>query len=241
MKTNLENYEERFFDYMDGQLSPEEMREVEAFVAMHPELEEDFKLCCATKLEPDPAITYPHKEALTHPAEKKALVIPLFVKIASVAAAIAVFFGIGWHLLPFDKVPTPTAYPPIANLQPIPAQCLETPQQEMQLAKTRLKRVSLSSPAMDWSDFEEIASLEPVRLNRLPWNGNIVYGDLEIQMSSLTIPPMEETLVLDTKESFVDNARKISRSIYKQTAKTILTAYYTADCYLDEAKARVGR
>lgn len=241
MKTNLENYEERFFDYMEGQLSPEEMTDVEAFVAAHPELEEDFRWSRACKLEPDTSITYTHKEALTQPAEKKALVIPLFVKIASVAAAIAVFVGIGWHLNPYAKVPGLTTCPPIANLQPIPAKCLETSQQETPLAKTRLKRVRLSTPPMDWSDYEEIASLEPVRLNRLPWNGNIVYGELEIQASSLPKPQLEESLATTTEENFVDNARKLWGSIYKQTAKTFLTAYYTADCYLDEARERAGR
>ena len=63
MKTNLENYEERFVDYMEGQLSADEMREVEAFVAQHPELEEDFKLFCSTKLEPDTSVVYTKKES----------------------------------------------------------------------------------------------------------------------------------------------------------------------------------
>ena len=52
MKTNLENYEERFVDYMEGQLDATEMKEVEAFVALHPELEEDFRLFCSSRRLP---------------------------------------------------------------------------------------------------------------------------------------------------------------------------------------------
>lgn len=245
MKTSMENYEERFFDYMEGALNPDEMKEVEAFVASHPELESDFKYCLATKLKPDHTLVFEHKEALTHPVAKKATVIPLFAKIASLAAAIAVLLTIGWFFLHKEQQPTREPVPLIASLPPIQAQSIDSPPLNTQLAKTRLKKVQkhtpthLTEPAREVTVSEKITTLEPVRPRQLTLNETLLYAETELQASLISMPIVTEERSLPEEEGFFDNALKFSRSILKQTAKTFLTAYYTADCYIEEAKERI--
>lgn len=53
MNINLHNYEEYFLLYADKELSLEEKREVEAFVQLHPELEEEFEMINSAILEPE--------------------------------------------------------------------------------------------------------------------------------------------------------------------------------------------
>ena len=280
MKTNLQNYEERFVDYMEGQLSPDEMREVETFVAHHPELEEDFKLFAISKLEPDPKVRYEHKEALTHPADKPK-VVHLFVKIASAAAAVAVLFGLGWFFLRQGQEPVVTQQPLIANLTPIKATALNlsSPPQELvpsshkrpvsypttrpQVAKTpaahatpsQPENESPSIPARETVNPIDLAQLKPLPMRPLPWNGSVEYGSVENEM----IKDVETRLALlepydlldeagnsplakggsianELGQYFFGNASRIARNLYKQTAKTVMTAYYTADGYLEEVR-----
>ena len=83
MKTNIttDNYEAYLLDYMEGNLSPDEAEQLKAFVATQgmdwDELTEELP-----HLE-TPQIAFEGKEKL----KKKAAVVPLYVKIASVAAA----------------------------------------------------------------------------------------------------------------------------------------------------------
>lgn len=288
MKTNLQNYEERFVDYMEGQLSPDEMREVETFVTHHPELEEDFRLFAISKLEPDPKVRYENKEALMHPSDKLK-VIPLFVRIASAAAVVALLLGIGWFFLRQGQDPTVTEQPLIANLTPIRATALDLTSPSQELApsscprpfmsqKTKshtvkfpaqpktspmedpsasLETAELSDPIYPIESIEliGIAQLEPKRLRQLPWNGSIEYGSVENEMIKevearfAQLEPYDlfedwkpspfakgESIAASLGQYFFGNASRVARNLYKQTAKTVMTAYYTADGYIDEKR-----
>jgi anti-sigma factor RsiW len=48
------NYEEQFLLYVDGELSPEAMTEVEQFAALHPDLNEELQLLLETRLDSEP-------------------------------------------------------------------------------------------------------------------------------------------------------------------------------------------
>ena len=134
MKTNLDNYEERFVDYMEGQLDAEEMHEVEVFVAQHPELEEDFKLFCASKLEPDLAVTFDKKESLM---QRTPVVRPLYARIVAAAACVALLVGLGIRFLkPHQGF---VAQPPLAELTPIEASSIATHQEPQSLRVSNLK------------------------------------------------------------------------------------------------------
>jgi anti-sigma factor RsiW len=56
------NYEEFFLLYIDGELSPEGCDAVEAFAAMHPDLQEELEILLTTKLDAEPVLF--NKESL---------------------------------------------------------------------------------------------------------------------------------------------------------------------------------
>lgn len=117
MKTNIttDNYEAYLLDYMEGNLSPDEAEQLKAFVAAQgldwDELTEELPHLEA------PVLAYENKEGL----KKKAAVVPLYVKIASVAAAAGLLLTVGlWPEKTLPKVE------PIANLKPIEVSRINT-------------------------------------------------------------------------------------------------------------------
>jgi hypothetical protein len=64
MNINRHNYEEYFILYMDNELSSDDSRMVEEFVALHPDLKEELDLLLQYKLSPDTEILFPGKEEL---------------------------------------------------------------------------------------------------------------------------------------------------------------------------------
>ena len=117
MKTNIttDNYEAYLLDYMEGNLSPDEAEQLKAFVAAQgldwDELTEELPHLEA------PVLAYENKEDL----KKKAAVVPLYVKIASVAAAAGLLLTVGlWPEKTLPKVE------PIANLKPIEVSRINT-------------------------------------------------------------------------------------------------------------------
>ena len=112
---NIDNYEAYLLDYMEGNLSPNEAEQLKAFVAAQgldwDELTEELPHLEA------PALAYENKEGL----KKKAAVVPLYVKIASAAAAAGLLLTVGlWPEKTLPKVE------PIANLKPIEVSRINT-------------------------------------------------------------------------------------------------------------------
>lgn len=89
---NENNYEERFIAYQELLLDEKEKREVEDFVEQNRFLIKDLHAYRECKLEPDTSIVFEDKDSL----KKKAVVMPLYAKIAAVAAVIALLFGLFW-------------------------------------------------------------------------------------------------------------------------------------------------
>ena len=115
MNITTDNYEAYLIDYLDGNLSDDETEQLKQFVAAQgldwAELTEGLPQVTA------PAITYNGKESL----KKKSTVIPLYVKIASAAAAAGLLLTIGlWPEKSLPKVE------PIAELKPIHSQLTVT-------------------------------------------------------------------------------------------------------------------
>ena len=110
MKTNIttDNYEAYLLDYMEGNLSPDEAEQLKAFVATQgmdwDELTEELPHLEA------PQIAFEGKEKM----KKKATVVPLYVKIASIAAAAGLLITVTlWPEKSMQKTET------IAELKPI--------------------------------------------------------------------------------------------------------------------------
>jgi hypothetical protein len=115
MNINNDNYEAYLLDYMDGNLSPDAIRQLKAFVAAQgldwDELTEELP-----RLEA-PAVTFGGKESL----KKQRAVVPLYVKVASAAAAAGLLLT--FTLWPEKQLPK---VEPIAQLKPIEANQIET-------------------------------------------------------------------------------------------------------------------
>ena len=131
MKTNIttDNYEAYLLDYMEGNLNPEMTAELKAFVAAQgldwDELTEELPHLEA------PQIVYEGKEKLKNPepvegskgrsSNNKRTIIPLYVKIASAAAAAGLLLTVSlWPEKSMPKVE------PIANLKPIEISRIDT-------------------------------------------------------------------------------------------------------------------
>lgn len=122
MNITIDNYEAYLLDYVEGNLSPEGAAELRQFVAAQgmdwDELTEELPHLEA------PVLAYENKEGL----KKKAAVVPLYVKIASAAAAAGLLFTVGlWPEKSLPKVE------PIADLKPIAATRIERPSERLAL------------------------------------------------------------------------------------------------------------
>ena len=254
MKTNLENYEERFVDYMEGLLDANEMREVETFVAQHPELEEDFKLFCSTKLEPDTNVVYTKKENLM---KTGTVIRPLFVRVVAAAACVALLIGIGIRFLkPHQSL---EQQPMLAELSPIAAQPISVQQDIQELRKSDVKPMSspkkssrtepveaITEPVEAIETFEAIeliAAVPSVEPKPLEWSNDLAYDDIEIRMDmelgerlSMIGPLADVPFDIDVRGSLFGNVGQATKELYKRTAKVVMDVYYTADYRINEAK-----
>lgn len=118
---NEDNYEERFIAYQELLLDGEEEREVEEFADKNPFLLKDLRIYGNCRLEPDTAIVFKDKENL----KKKAVILPLYAKIAAAAAVIAVLFGLFW--LPKNENDTANQQPVLVELTPKPSENVLNP------------------------------------------------------------------------------------------------------------------
>lgn len=122
MNITTDNYEAYLLDYVEGNLSPEGAEELRQFVAAQgmnwDELTEELPHLEA------PVLAYENKEGL----KKKATVVPLYVKIASAAAAAGLLLTVGlWPEKSLPKVE------PIADLKPVAATHIERPLERLAL------------------------------------------------------------------------------------------------------------
>lgn len=231
MKTNLENYEERFVDYMEGQLTAEEMQEVEAFVAEHPELEEDFKLFCSTKLEPDTSVVFIKKESLM---QTGTMIRPLFVKIVAAAACVALLIGIGVRFLkPHQEL---EKQPMLASLTPIEAQLIDTKEETQGLRKSDARPVSIPRTRLveETSPIELIAAIDPIKTVAIITPAPTL--ELDERLASVGPFVTEEPEAVNLKNYLLGGIAQTTKTLYKLTAKTVMDVYYTTDYKINEAK-----
>ena len=90
MKINLQNYEEWMVDYIEGNLTPAQERELQEFLVFHSELQKELEAFGMTKLVPDSSVVFPDKASLKREASG-GRVFTLFSWVKYTAAAAAVF------------------------------------------------------------------------------------------------------------------------------------------------------
>jgi len=162
MNINTDNYEAYLLDYMEGNLGPDETEQLKAFVAAQgldwDELTEDLPHLDA------PQIAFENKERL----KKKSAVVPLYVKIASAAAAAGLLLTVSlWPEKSLPKVE------PITDLKPIEAYRI-TP--ETDLLKLPKRPTSFVKPVavikeepivFEKTNLPLMAKLEPIRASEI--------------------------------------------------------------------------
>lgn len=116
---NMENYEELMLLAADGELGDEELAQLQEFIKQHPELENEWKLYMATRLQPDETLVYTAKETLLK-KETKTITFGKWWMYAA-AACLAILIAIpllrtGEEIKPADEIvqtKTTISEPPI--------------------------------------------------------------------------------------------------------------------------------
>lgn len=104
MNLNHHNYEEYLIDYLEGNLNPEQLGALEAFLAANPDIADEVNALASYMpiLVPDDNITYTHKAALKKPEDTKSVPFWGNVKgrffVLSLAAAF-LLFAVGWWVV----------------------------------------------------------------------------------------------------------------------------------------------
>ena len=171
MKTNItiDNYEAYLLDYTEGNLSPDEAEQLKAFVATQgldwDELTEELPYLEA------PQVAYENKADLKQrPLSLRSLstveaskgrpqrnIIPLYVKIASVAAAVGLLLIVGlWPEKSMPKVE------PVANLKPIEISRIDTEEPLALLPRRVTESIDpLPRTSLRWDDMLSEATNQP--------------------------------------------------------------------------------
>ena len=181
MKTNIttDNYEAYLLDYMEGNLSPDAAEQLKAFVATQgmdwDELTEELP-----HLE-TPQIAFEGKEML----KKKAAVVPLYVKIASIAAAAGLLLTVTlWPEKSMQKTET------IAELKPILPDRLITasetttlPTRTFHFAQPQVvkkEKPTISKTISERVETPLVAQLEPQKAPILPTSSTASEPDFDL-------------------------------------------------------------
>lgn len=104
---NLSNYEDYFLLLVDEELNEKNTHEVEKFVLMHPEVQDEFTLLKSVKLEPE-LLQFKNKQSLYRLEEKKQRrIVPMVWMRMSAAAVILGLIAAMWIFNQNSKINNP--------------------------------------------------------------------------------------------------------------------------------------
>ena len=243
MKTNItiDNYEAFLLDYMEGNLSPDEAVQLKAFVAAQGmdwnELTEELPHLEA------PAVTYQGKENL----KKKGTIVPLYVKIASAAAAAGLLLTV--TLWPEKSMPR---VEPIANLKPIEVSKINTNEPIVLLPRRATESINpLPRTGIRGDDLRSEGHLTSKRTAMpllaelptktatalqidLPWTN---FDEPDFDLMAYRMNTELAMMSFDGNEFSDDAEEETAKKELNLAATDIaLTAYYRADERFEEAK-----
>ena len=219
MKTIIttDNYEAYLLDYMEGNLSPDEAEQLKAFVAVQgldwDELTEELPHLEA------PQITYEGKESL----KKKATIVPLYVKIASAAAAAGLLLTVS--LWPEKSMPK---MEPVAELKPILPTRLITSEENQTLPPRTISFVvpqtkAKKQPKPIRTETALLADLQPLKAEGTPialTTTQLETPDFDLMAynmnNNLAISKYNENELVDDTED-EDELSIIGKGIYRLT------------------------
>ncbi len=95
MKITINNYEEWMIDYIEGNLSNDQRKQLAEFLEFHPELKAELELFGQTKLQPDTNLVFANKDLLKKKENGRVITMMSWVKYSvAVAAVLMVFIGV---------------------------------------------------------------------------------------------------------------------------------------------------
>ena len=119
MQINRQTYEEYFLLYADGELNESEMKAVEQFIKLNPDLAGEFGLIQDTVMKPDGSIIFENKELLFRDeSEQRKVIYMRWYRMAAAAVLLLAFSIIGWLFLGDRNMhhePVAIVQPPQAN------------------------------------------------------------------------------------------------------------------------------
>jgi len=219
MKTIIttDNYEAYLLDYVEGNLSPDEAEQLKAFVVAQG-LDWDELTEKLPHLEA-PQIAYEGKESL----KKKTVVVPLYVKIASVAAAAGLLLTVS--LWPEKSMPK---MEPVAELKPILPTRLITSEDNLALPQRTISFVApqpkaKKQPKAIRTETTLLANLQPLKAEGAPIA--LTTTQLETLDFDLMAYPMNDNLTFSSygENELVDDIEDedelslIGKGIYRLT------------------------
>lgn len=98
------NFEKRFVEYHDGELSDEEKSFVQSFLSEHPNLKNEFNLISQAYLAADKQIVFPHKDLLYR--KNPVVRFGIFMRLAAAAVFIGFIFWMGIKVIQKPDEPT---------------------------------------------------------------------------------------------------------------------------------------
>ena len=181
MKTNIttDNYEAYLLDYMEGNLRPDEAEQLKAF-AVAQGMDWDKLTEELPHLE-TPQIAFEGKEKL----KKKAAVVPLYVKIASVAAAAGLLLTVTlWPEKSMQKTETIAELKPILPGRLITASETTTlPTRTFHFAQPQVvkkEKPTISKTVSERVETPLVAQLEPQKAPVLPTSSTVSEPDFDL-------------------------------------------------------------
>ena len=194
MKTNItiDNYEAYLLDYMEGCLGPDEAEQLKAFVAAQgldwDELTEELPHLEA------PQIEFENKERL----KKKGALVPLYVKIASAAAAAGLLLTV--TLWPEKQLPK---VEPVAELKPVLPTRLITSEESQTLPPRTVSFVTTQNKATQ---------------NKVKKHPNTVRTETELVMDLQPIKAGGAPIALTTTQAYEPDFGLIAYHLYSAPA-----------------------
>ena len=261
MNINTDNYEAYLLDYMEGGLSPDETKQLKAFVTAQGldwnELTEELPHLEA------PSLVYEDKDSL----KKKAVFVPLFAKIVAAAAAIGLLCVLFWK--PKETLPQQEL---MAELQPIEAASLDTGEADFPAPKERpylIKKQQITEKKLPVSRLEGkgetplLADMQPISTQEIRLTDNYLIANNLLPEPLLyhfdpEVAFIEEAYFYedDWEPSLLDKGviwltkgqyssvgelvggalHRVSHEMVTTTTKIAMTAYYNADSQFEEIK-----
>lgn len=215
-----DNYEAYFLDYLEGNLSEKDKKELELFLKENPKLGEELKAYDNSLfLFPDMEISFKEKESLRH---NKAFLFPLWVKYSSVAAVFILICLVSGKLF-FQTLPEkelPISSPIASNIkQPI---IEEKEKKTERKSEKEILKENITKSIIQNQDSKSIAKVE----KQIDSNNNFTVKEPKVIISNNLIAYEVNNLIAFEQNNEVEEKNIIEVNnliVYKENDNYLLS------------------